>query len=184
MSQHKDALQPVTRLIDLADLTMAGSDIDFAASGEELIRLAEWADLVAVHRFTAKVNLRKLTNMRFALKADLLAEIEQRCVVTLEPMVSKVSVSLQRELHYVDQPIEIGGELTLSSGDDDTPDAIDDLHYDYCAPLLEELSLNIDPYPRKVDAAYTLPGGAANEDGVKPDNPFAVLAQLKKADPS
>ncbi|MGB8602772.1 MAG: hypothetical protein WCD42_11320 [Rhizomicrobium sp.] len=184
MDQQKDDLAPVCRLINLSDLTMAGSDIDFVAEPEELIRLAEWADLVSVHSFTAKVNLRKLSNQRFALQADLKAKIEQRCVVSLEPMVTKIAVSVRRELHYADRPIETGGELTLSAGDDDVPDTIDTMQYDYCAPLLEEFSLNIDPYPRKVDAGYTVPGAVSGEGGVNPDNPFAVLAQLKKADPS
>lgn len=184
MDQQKDDLAPVSRFIKLSDLTMAGSDIDFVAEPEELIRLAQWADLVCVHSFTAKVNLRKLSNQRFALQADLKAKIEQRCVVTLEPMVTEIAVSVRRELLYADRPVETGGELTLSAGDDDVPDTIDSLHYDYCAPLLEEFSLNIDPYPRKVDDGYILPADVSGEGGAKPDNPFAVLAQLKKADPS
>lgn len=178
MVSLKDAQLPVRRVIDLSDLTIAGSVIDFVADAEELFRIAAWADLVSVSQFGASVSVRKLSTTRFALHAELEAVVEQRCVVTLEPLCSTVTFTLDRELHYSDRPVEAEGELTFSAGDEDVPDEINDLHYDYCAPLLEEFSLNLDPYPRRVDASYVSPETGAGQV----ESPFAVLAQLKKAD--
>lgn len=177
MSQKNEATAPVSRIFDLSDLTQAGSVVDFAASSEELIRLAHWMDVVAVHTFGAKLTLRKLPNWRFSLEAELNARIEQRCVVTLEPISSDIHKHFMRELHFIEYPVETEGELTLAAGDDEAPDTINDMHYDYCAPLLEEMLLDIDPYPRKADASFTPPA----EMQEKSDSPFAVLAALKDA---
>lgn len=175
MSQKNEATAPVSRIVDLSDLTHAGSVIDFAASEEELIRLARWVDVVTVHAFGAKLTLRKLPNWRFSFEAELTARIEQRCVVTLEPIFSDIRKTFTRELHFVEYLVENEGELTLAAGDDEAPDTISDMHYDYCAPLLEELSLDIDPYPRKADVSFAPPA----EMQEKSDSPFAVLAALK-----
>lgn len=178
MVPYKDAQLPVRRVIDLSDLTVAGSVIEFSADAEELIRIAAWADLVSVSHFGANVTIHKLSTTHFALHAELEAVVEQRCVVTLEPLCATVTFTLDRELHYTDRPVESEGELTLTAGDDEVPDVIDDLHYDYCAPLLEEFSLNLDPYPRKGGVNYISPDAG----GERAESPFAVLAQLKKAD--
>ncbi len=56
------------------------------------------------------------------------------------------------------------------------PEEIDSTRFDLAAPLLEEFSLAIDPYPRAPGVAFDAP--ATTED--PPENPFAVLGKLKE----
>ena len=177
MSRKHIPTPPVSHFVDLSSLSQAGSLIDFAAQGEELMRLARWADVVAVHAFGAKVTLQKLSQTRFSFAAEFAADIEQKCVVTLEPVFSHIERNIARELRYSRRPVEDGGELTLAAGDDEAPDTIGDLHYDLVAPLLEEFSLAIDPYPKKDGASFAAPADATET----PPNPFAVLESLKKS---
>jgi uncharacterized metal-binding protein YceD (DUF177 family) len=182
MQQKQAPTSPIIRFCDLSDLTEAGSTIDIAADGEELIRLADWADVSTVSNLHAKVLLRRHSFERFTLSADFSADIEQKCVVTLEPVFSHIEKTVKRELHYskpqrTRRHTEDEGELTLAAGSDEAPETIDTLHFDICASILEELSLSIDPYPRKAGATFA--GEEAPEE--KPENPFAVLKTLKTA---
>ena len=48
-------------------------------------------------------------------------------------------------------------------------------HVDLAAPLLEELTLALDPYPRAPGVAFA----ALKDEAAPTANPFAVLAKLK-----
>ena len=50
---------------------------------------------------------------------------------------------------------------------------------DVVAPVLEELSLMLDPYPRAPGVTFEAPG----DDVKERDSPFAVLAKLKVTAP-
>jgi len=167
---------PLHHFFDLGDLTQAGSTVEVAARGDELARLARWAGVDAVRTFGATVSLRRMSQTRFGFEADLDADIRQSCVITLEPVQSHITRHVSRELLLAPHAEPQAGELTLSAGDDDVPEAIQSLEYDVAAPLLEEFVLAIDPYPRKAGAAFAPP----QEPDDAPESPFAVLKSLKK----
>lgn len=166
---------PLKHIFDLGDLTNAGSVAEVKAGPEERVALAAWAGVESVERFGAQVTLRRLAQTRFKLEAILKAEITQACVVSLVPVKSRISREIARELHLAPRLPQESGELSHSAGDDDVPEAISSLEYDLAAPLLEEFSLAIDPYPRADGAAFT-PVGDAEEPQ---QSPFAVLKALK-----
>jgi uncharacterized metal-binding protein YceD (DUF177 family) len=166
---------PLQRDFNLNDLTQAGSDIAVAATPEQLPALAEWAGVSKVTRWDAVVRLKRLATNRFSYAADLVAEVVQPCVVTLDPVKSHLKRHIERELHLAPKVPDEVGELTLSAGDDDVPEIISSLHYDLAGPLLEEFLLAIDPYPRKRGAAFAPPSSGETP----PENPFAILKTLK-----
>lgn len=167
----------LTRQIDLSDLTLAGSAFEIEADSEVSARLAKWANVLAVPAFRAQVTVKRLSETRFSFQANLTADVEQACVVTLEPVTSRLEHAFRRELLYVSQPAQNHGELTLAAGDDEAPDVIDSLRYDIAAPVLEEFLLNIDPYPRKKGAVFAAPDADPSQE-----SPFAVLKAWKKND--
>ena len=67
--------------------------------------------------------------------------------------------------------------IDLSAADDDDPELLDQPVLDLAGPLLEELSLALDPYPRAPGASFEVPP----EPQAAAENPFAVLEKLKKA---
>jgi hypothetical protein len=166
---------PLHHVFDLGGLSLAGSVVTVRAAGDELARLAEWAGVETVRAFAGTVDLRRVSQTRFNLEADLEADIVQRCVVTLEPVETRIARHIARELLLAPNARPAEGELTLAAGDDDVPETIASLDYDIVAPLLEELVLAIDPYPRKPGAAFDPPA----EPDDAPESPFGVLKTLK-----
>ena len=168
---------PLQHIYDLGDLGQAGAVVTVVA--EDLAALAAWTGVDSVEKFSAEVTLRRLSQTHFSFSAELTAEITQACVVTLEPVNTRIERTIARELHFEPRTqaadLQSAGELTLAAGDDDVPEAIASLHYDLAAPLLEEFSLAIDPYPRKAGAVFDTPGDAE----VPQSSPFAVLKALK-----
>ena len=168
---------PIKRLFDLADLSDAGHDAMIVATPVELVRIAEWEGVEAVVHFEGKVTLVRKSQARFAYKASLKAEIVQNCVVTLEPVTSRIAREFTRSLHYVPGHVaEQGGALTLAAGDDDSQEDIGSLRFDLAGPLLEEFSLAVDPYPRAPGVTFEPPVEGADV----PESPFAVLKSLKR----
>ncbi len=72
---------------------------------------------------------------------------------------------------------EGGGELDLDPDADDPPDVLEGDKIDLGAYVVEDLSLAIDPFPRKPGAAFEAPDTGAEI------SPFAVLAKLKGGTP-
>ncbi len=110
------------------------------------------------------------------------AQVRQTCGVTLEPFDS----DLEGELHIralpqgsaaLGGPDEAGGELDLDPDADDPPEVLPDDRIDLGAYVVEDLSLAIDPFPRKPGVEFEAP-----EQPGEP-SPFAVLAKLKGGAP-
>jgi hypothetical protein len=174
-----DRPPPIARLYDLNRLSEAGYEAAIELGPDEMATLAQWVDVVGVNRFEGRVSLTRLSSTRFNYAAHLEADIVQACTVTLEPVSARISLDFTRELHLVRQlkkMIDFSGELSPAAGNGDVPEEIDNTRFDLAAPLLEEFSLAIDPYPRAPGVAFDVP--AATED--PPENPFAVLGKLKE----
>jgi uncharacterized metal-binding protein YceD (DUF177 family) len=171
----KPGSPPLERLYNLGRLARAGDEVAITAKPDELLRIAEWAEVRSVDTLSARIILKKLLAVTFNYEADLRAEVTQDCVVTLEPVHSVVVRTIRRELHYsgsLESQVSVDPDLEA----DDVREEITDLHYDLAAPLLEELALAIDPYPRAPGVTFSPP---SDPEG-RPESPFAVLKNLKK----
>lgn len=108
------------------------------------------------------------------------ARLGQICGVTLEVFESDLHGAFQvralprgsRALGEREQP-----EVDLDPEADDPPDVLDADQIDVGAYVVEDLSLAIDPFPRKPGVTFETPetGGELS--------PFAVLAKLKGHEP-
>jgi len=171
------ASPPLERIYNLGRLARAGDEVTIIAKPDELLRIAQWAEVRALDALTARIGLRRLSDVRFNYEAELRAEVTQDCVVTLEPVHAVVERTLRRELHY-DESSSPESQVSVDPEPeaDDVREEIASLHYDLAAPLLEELALAIDPYPRAPGVTFSPP---SDQDG-SPESPFAVLKNLKK----
>ncbi len=179
MSEHL----PFQELYDLGDLGRGTAELRLTADADQRARIAKWADIQGVESFAAEVVLRKHAANSFSFDAELTADIVQDCVVTLEPVRSHIERHIHRELHlahHMRHRSDTTIALSQHAGEDDVPEEIDSLEYDLAGPLLEELVLAIDPYPRAPGVEFAAPEPAAPEP--KPESPFAVLKSLKTQD--
>jgi uncharacterized metal-binding protein YceD (DUF177 family) len=173
---------PLERFYDLSGLSDAGDQVTVAAKPDDLPRLAEWLGVDAVERFEGTVSLRRLSADRFDYEAEAVADVVQTCVVSLEPVKSHLERRFSRVLQMAPRrgpprPTDEakGGVLTLAAGDDEVPEELDSPRFDLAAPLLEELALTVEPYPRAPGVAFEAPSKAKSAS----DNPFAALKRLK-----
>jgi uncharacterized metal-binding protein YceD (DUF177 family) len=149
--------------------------VTIATTQDEREHLADWADVDAVDAFTARIELRKLSPTRFALDADFAADIVQSCVVTLEPVRTHIERKFSRDLLLTPTAQKAVKEIDIAPVDEDGREEIASLRYDLAVPVLEELALALEPYPRAPGVAFEPP---PDPDAAEL-HPFAALKSLK-----
>jgi hypothetical protein len=178
-------------------------DLDVRGAWRELVTLAEVqrgtvrrvleADEAARGRIAKALGLDDLLSLTVEIRASpwldgaqidgpWRARVRQTCGVTLEAFDSE----LEGEIHLralpqgsaaLGGPDEAGGELDLDPEGEDPPDVLADDRIDLGAYVVEDLSLAIDPFPRKPGVQFETP----EQPGQL--SPFAVLAKLKGGAP-
>jgi hypothetical protein len=174
---------PLTHSYNLARLGNTGDEVRFAADTAARAQIAGWAGILSVEKFEVRVELKKLAPNRFGLTFDVLTDVTQNCVVTLDPVPSHMERSFSRELVFVGaqrhkpalNPSPAESETVLDSAEEEGPDEIESLHIDLAAPVLEEFALSLDPYPRAPGVEFAAKSPASD----RPESPFAVLKGLK-----
>lgn len=167
---------PLSVVYDLSDLSEAGAEITVAATPEQRAQLAKWVKVDSVEKFEGLVSLKRLSATRFAYRAEISADVIQSCVVTLEPVPSHLALEIDRSLLLVKLPRRgVAGPQEVFPASDEGPEQIEDTRYDIAAPLLEEFSLAIEPYPRAPGVVFNPP---ADEDSTR--SPFEALKSLKR----
>ncbi len=124
----------------------------------------------------------------FEVAGRLWAEVEQSCVVSLDPVRETMDVGFERGFAPPEAVAAIlAAEPELADDESawldpdaiDPPDPIEGGMIDLGELVAEELALSLNPYPRKPDAE--LPAGFTPDIEVEAKvSPFAVLSQLKK----
>jgi len=163
---------PISHPYELGRLGKAGDSVELTATPDERARIAAWAGVDAVVSFRAHIDLRRISPTRFDYEARLDCEIVQSCVVTLEPVRSRIERDFGRELLLTEAAAHTEEPVPM---DEDGREEIRSLRYDLAIPVLEELALSIDPYPRAPGVEFQPP----TDEQAKPEPAFAVLKQLK-----
>jgi uncharacterized metal-binding protein YceD (DUF177 family) len=171
---------PLAHSTNLARLGNAGDQVTITADVAQRAAIARWAGLVSLQAFEAKVEIKKLGPDRFGLSFHLTADLSQACVVTLEPVQSRIDCSFSRELHFIGPTRhkqvsdDSGADLVLDA-EEEGPEEIESLHYDLAGPVLEEFVLSLEPYPRRPGVEFA----PQTDEQDHPESPFAVLKDLK-----
>jgi uncharacterized metal-binding protein YceD (DUF177 family) len=110
-------------------------------------------------------------------RGKLMAEVEQSCVVTLDPVRQKVTAAIDLRI--------LGEDESPTDEDPDSPDELESEGgvVDLGEAVAEQLSLALDPYPRAEGAEMPEldpPEPEAPEPERRP-NPFAALSKLRGA---
>lgn len=170
---------PDTLLWRIADLSQT-HDNGFSLIPDAPARaaLAQEMDLLDLRklRFDGAVSAQGKRDWR--LRAKLGATVVQPCVVTLDPVVTRIETEV--EILYTDKydtPTEAEAEMPEDDSREPLPEAID-----LEAVMAEALALNLPAYPRKAEAdlgeaVFTEPGQTPMRD--EDARPFAGLASLR-----
>lgn len=146
------------------------------ATPAERAALAARFGILGIHALSARLALRPEPGGTVRVRGKLSAEVEQPCVVTLEPVRQRVEASLD---------LRILGEGEMPADED--PDSPDELEseggvVDLGEAVAEQLALALDPYPRAEGAELPELDPPEEPEPAPPErpNPFAGLAKLRR----
>ncbi|MDV4144056.1 YceD family protein [Shimia sp. FJ5] len=177
MTTQTDTIAPL-RVADLPQNRV--TRFDLAPTNERLNEIAEDLGLLGLRKLRFHGELRASGRTDWRLTAHLGATVDQPCVVTLEPVRTRIEADIERLfLKTLELPEEIDGEVEMP--EDDTVEELG-AEIDIETVMREALALNLPLYPRKDEAelgeaVFTEPGKDAMRD--EDARPFAGLAALR-----
>ena len=166
---------PLSLRFDLAAVPDSGTEKRLDPSAETRAAIAAWAGVVSLDRLHADIRLSRLGPDTYSYDAHFEADVVQECVVTLEPVRSHIARDIQRRFRIQALPRKRKIVPIEPLSDDDEVELLPGSAIDLAAPVLEELSLNLNPYPRAPGASFAVPV----EDEPPKKSPFAVLEDFK-----
>ena len=143
--------------------------------------IANQLSLGGLRKLSFSGELRPDRGRDWRLEGILGATVTQPCVVTLEPVTTRLDVEVTRR--FLDEmPHETTSAEEIEMDEDETIDPLGS-HIDLESVMIEALALALPDYPRKTDTPpveteVTPPGARPIEE--ERQKPFAGLADLKK----
>jgi uncharacterized metal-binding protein YceD (DUF177 family) len=167
---------PPLRVADLAQNSVTG--FDFRPDSSEMQALARQLGLSGLRKLHFAGTIAAQGRRDWVLEARLGVSVTQPCVVTLDPVNTRIDTNVRRTfLANWSDPTEEEVEM-------DADDSVEPLgtHIDPRAIMIEALMLALPSYPRKSEAelgeaVFTKPGNAPMRD--EDARPFAGLAGLR-----
>jgi hypothetical protein len=177
--------------VDVSKVNEDGMILDIDAPKENYAALCRRLNLEDIHELKGKVKLeRNAVTKILHVSGDLYANVDQKCVVTGEPVAEKVSDSFESWYAEPNDTVSFTKakrdrmnakereELPMLEEFDD-PEEIVNGKIDLGELLVQFLSLSLDPYPRVAGAR----GNFGDELEEAPEgtynNPFAALKDWK-----
>jgi uncharacterized metal-binding protein YceD (DUF177 family) len=162
-----------TRRIEIGRLPRETAVYDIAATAVERAALMRRFDLVALDQLEATVRIERLPGGFIRLSARLKAALVQPCVVTLDPVSSRIDEAFTV---LYGPPAEVGDVVLDGAAEPIEP--LEGEVIDIGEAVAQQLSLALDPFPRSAGA---LPSSDdLSGTGIVAESPFAVLAKLRK----
>lgn len=180
MSETSSRTPPSSSALRVSKLSQnAENAFDLRPSAETLAQIAAALDLSNLRKlsFTGRVVPSGTSDWR--LEGRLGATVVQPCVVTLDPVTTRIDTDVTRT--YM-RDYEMPDEEEVEMPEDDTTEKLG-AWIDPEAVMIEALTLEVPEYPRKGEAelgqmVYTKPGEEPMRD--EDARPFAGLAGLKQ----
>lgn len=166
------------RLQSLAALPDAGLEVVLEAKPAERRSLAEFLEVLDVKRLRARLVLKRWRGHGVQVTGTVDAEVVQSCIVTLEPVTSRLELEIDRKFLPESMLAHDGDphEMLIDPDGEDPPEPMPH-SLDLGELAAEEVALNVDPYPRKAGAEAP---EAEAEIEIRGENPFAALKNVLK----
>jgi uncharacterized metal-binding protein YceD (DUF177 family) len=170
-------------ILALDDIPPGGLSLQLEADEAARKRLAARFGLLSLDRLVASLKVtRGASGIPIRVRGQLEASVVQECVVSLEPISSKIKELIEVEYAPAAEDAE---EEVFSLDQPDPPEPLEGDTLELGELVAQHLSIGLDPYPRKAGAKapeWDEIGPEAAEDASA--GPFAVLEQLRKNRPS
>jgi uncharacterized metal-binding protein YceD (DUF177 family) len=176
---------PVSFEVSITRLPQKGMPVVFEADARQREALADVHSLLSVDRFRAELLVTSWKRNGVKVTGKVHAAITQQCVVTLEPVASKIDEEFEQI--FVPEGSKLArivtsdtAEMVIDPDGPDLPEMFIGDTIDVGEVVAEFAALAIDAYPREPGAEFAdhLETDADEKSG-RP-NPFAVLKDWKK----
>lgn len=134
-------------------------------------RIVRALDLASLDAFVAEVQLTPSPG-GWRLTGRVRASLAQTCGITLEHLPLEIDAPFLVDLA---EAVDLESDEIVITLEDESPDLIEDGQIDLGQYVVEQLALRLDPFPRKLGAAFVQPPEPAEI------SPFAVLKQLRSS---
>lgn len=178
IATHSAANPEFARVVEVARLRgQPGFAFDLSAEPDEAAALARLMGAQAVRKLRFAGRLSPAPGGAWRLEAELGATVVQTCVVSLDPVTTRVDAPVRRLFSPDAAPAVV--EVTIEEDDDDEIEPLGDC-IDLGLVAIEALALALPAYPRREGAR--LEAGAPPSAAAPPEaevRPFAALASLR-----
>lgn len=161
--------------VPVAEIPSAGRCFDLRADQETRRAVAEAASVPVILQLSATFQVVPALGGGVRVLGAVKATIEQNCVVTLEPLQSRI----EEQVDVVFAPPAAAAPVVritnVEVSESDAAELLDGGMVDLGALAVEFLILGVDPYPRRPGASFEAPE-VKNDAG---EHPFAALSALK-----
>jgi uncharacterized metal-binding protein YceD (DUF177 family) len=157
------------------DIPAGGLDRERQATDAERAALAQELDLLKLEQLATRYRIKAVAGGGYRLVGRVTAAVEQACVVTLEPVASKIDAPFDVEFRAQVETADNDEDASVLAGPD--VDIMERGVIPVGRIVFETLSGSLDPYPRRPDAAFDWHDPEQGES--EKSSPFAALSKLK-----
>jgi len=173
-----------SHIVQLSELGGRPLEIDLIANPQELAALKKRLIVEDIESFKAHVSLILLKNSDVNMTASFSAQVRQSCGVTLKPIVSEINYEFSITYRTIVEEEDEEEDEVFEDFENfvEPPDPLIDEKIDVGEALVEQLALEIDPFPRVKGAVfegYVAGSEVVEKAYLEKKNPFAVLSKLK-----
>ena len=173
-------------LIDCKKIGKKNKSFNLTANKTECEALARRFELLSLNSLEVRAEVRAMSRDCYFLKCNFSAEYHQQCVITNKPLKRNISCTFDRSYCNLSNNnlIEkrVSEDFKEIVDDLDLPDNLINDCFDLGESVSEQLSLEIEPFPREIGAEFK--GYSSYDDEQKTNektNPFDVLKQLNRS---
>ncbi len=169
-----DIVPEFSRPLTIDRIPDDGLDRTLTAKEDERQRLADRFGLLSLDSLTAALHVQVVQRGQVEVSGHLTAEVVQQCVVTLEPLSSRVECDI--DVQCMNEPDFNPGSSNLITPDEEDVEPIIDGVINLGEIVAQHFGAALDPYPRKPGLS---PVNAEYSTNAMNISPLAKLVELK-----
>lgn len=160
---------------NVTDIPSGGLDREREATEKDRAAIADALHLLKLARLVTRYRIKSALGGGYRLSGKVLADVEQACVVTLDPVAAKVEAPFDVEFRPEVKTADNDEDASVLSGPD--VDVLERGTIPVGRIVFETVSASLDPYPRRSDAEFNWRDPHASEP--EKTSPFAALSKLR-----
>ena len=171
--------------IGLKQISDDGRAVEIVAGPAHLTEIAKRLDLEGLDSLSANLHVTRdgpaeSTKTGVFVSGEFRASGTQTCVVSLRPVPFEIAAPIDGMALPADSAEFEREELTLEDDEVELLGEIEDGRFDLAEIVVQQLALELDPFPRADDAEPHWQGDDSSEAEAQAESPFAALAKLKE----